>query len=1127
MSTRLTLVNFFKFLLTLIIFLPAIGFASGPAPGEAKDVVGQVVSETDKTPVAGVSIVIKGSKVGTSTNVEGKFSIRAKEGDVLVITDIGITRKEVTVGSQNDFEIQVATNSKNLNEVVVTATGIRKESKRLGYSIQTVDASKLTQAREADPINALKGNAAGLAVNINQEVGHAPDVIIRGENKPTDRPMFVVDGVPITSDTYNINSDDIETYTILKGPNAAALYGFQGKNGAIIINTKKGTAGKRGVVISFNNTTQFNQGFLAIPLYQDTYGPGDNGKYAYGGGGSSPDSYFGNGAVGVGINDYDYDVWGPQFRGQLLPQYDGAYDVTKSYTTTFADGSTYTGHVAPTPWVARGKDNLKQFLQTGLLQVNSISVSSSTEKTDMRFSFGNTYQRGIVPNTSLNNFNFTGSIVQRFTDKFSATAYINYSRQSSPNVPDVTYGPNSIIYNIIIWGGADWAMSDMRNLWQPGKTGLQQNYEEFYRYNNPYFMSYEWLRGHDQNNVYGYVSLNYKINENFDLQARPSISTYDMLNTEQLPYSGGAYGRGLRQGDYRTDSRFLFESNTDFQARYHKNEIAKFLDLSVLGGFNVRNLNFSSNFESTNYLNTPGIYSFSNSQGPLSGSSFNSSLLVLSAYYSVDLGYKTYVTANVTGRWDKSSSLPSNAGTYFYPSYNLATVVSDYVNMPKVISYFKLRASYAESKSGGTNPTFSANVSATPASQYGYYWPSPYGGPTAPAYQFSQPYTLQPTYSSQASAQFTDQTVNPNIVTENRQATEFGADIRFFENRLNFDITRYHYKNTLIVNSGTSSSSGYSSYLTNGNIYTNDGWEFVVTGKPFINPNGWGWTITANVGSFKKVWVSDANPDSWQHNGTRTDLVYGDAFVRTAEGQMVIDKTSGLYMRYSDLGSAAQKIYGHSDPDWQWGVVNNVSYKSFSLRFQFDGMVGGVIEDYVRKKTLQGGRHIESTEGAFGVARPSDEANVAAYTGQGVNLDGPNGIQLDPITGVITNSKELTATQNTTKSQVQPFVTRMASIPDLDVISKTYAKLREVTLTYNVPMNILGKQNVIKGATISLVGRNLLYFFPSKYKDIDVDQYSQATYNPNASGVYSTSSFTAGLQTPTTRSYGFNLNLTF
>ena len=601
-----------------------------------------------------------------------------------------------------------------------------------------------------------------------------------------------------------------------------------------------------------------------------------------------------------------------------------------------------------------------------------------------------------------------------------------------------------------------------------------------------------------------------------------------MFNSEKLPYSADVYGRELRQGDYRTDSRNLFESNTDFQARYHKNEIAGFLDLSVLGGANARSLNFNSAFESTNYLNTPGIYSFSNSQGPLSGSSFNSSMLVLSAYYSVDLGYKSFVTANVTGRWDKSSSLPTNAGSYFYPSYNLATVVSDYVNLPKVISYLKLRASYAESKSGGTSPPFSANVSSTPASHYGYYWTSPYGGPTAPSYQFSQPYTLAPTYSNQSSATFTDQTVNPNIITESRQATEFGADIRFFNNRLGIDVTRYHYKNTGIVDLGTSSSSGYSSYLTNGNIYTNDGWEFTVTGKPFLNPNGFSWLVAVNIGSYVKKWVNNSNPDNYEtKSGQRIDLVYGDAFVRTADGQMVIDPASGDYLRISDLGSSAKKVYGHSDPNWQWGVVNTVSYKSLSMRFQFDGMVGGVIEDYVRKKTLQGGRHIESATGALGAARPMDEDNIAAYTGQGVVLTGPNGIKLDPITGVITNSKELTENPNTTKSQVQPFVTREASIPDLDVISKTYAKLREVTITYNLPANIIGKQTFFTAASISLVGRNLLYFFPDKYKDIDIDQYSQGTYTPGANGAYGSAGTASGLQTPTTRSYGFNFNLTF
>ena len=1079
-----------------------------------KIITGQVLSKSDQTPVPGATILIKGSKSGTATGVDGRFAIKAKDGETLVISGVGVTSQEVIIGSESNLLINVDADTKNLNEVVVTATGIKKEAKRIGYALQTIDASTLTQAREADPINSLKGNAAGLTININQEIGHSPDVIIRGENAAEDRPMFVVDGVPISSDTYNINPDDIETFTVLKGPNAAALYGFQGKNGAIIINTKKGTKDKRGFVINFNSSTQFNKGFIALPKYNDEYGPGDNGKYAYGGGGSSPASYFGSGAVGVGINDYDYDVWGPQFRGQLLPQYDGAYDPSKSYTTTFADGSTYTGHVAPTPWLARGKDNLKKFIQTGLLSSNSISISSSTDKTDVRLSIGNTYQKGIVPNTQLNNGNFTGSIVQRFNPKLSMTAYFNYSRQSSPNVPDVNYGPNSIIYNIIIWGGADWGINDpnIRNYWQPGKVGIQQNYEEYYRYNNPWFMSEQWLRGHYQNNNYGYLSLNYKLNNNLDFQFRPSLTTYDMFNSEKLPYSADVYGRELRQGDYREDRRSLFESNEDLQVRYHKSQILGFLDVQALGGGTVRSLNFSSDFESTNYLNVPGIYSFSNSLNPLTGSSFHSSMLVLSAYYSADIGYKSYITANITGRVDKSSSLPSNAGSYFYPSFNLATVVSDYVPLPSVVSFLKLRGSYAESKNGGTSPLFSPNVSSTPAGDYGYTWNSPYGGPSAPQYPFSSTYTLQPTYSNQNSARFTDQTISPTIVTADRQATEFGADIRFLKNKIGLDVTRYHYKNTGIVNQGTSSASGYSSYLTNGNGYTNDGWEVVLSGHPITNPNGISWNVIANFATYVKKWFNNSNANNYEFNGKRVDLVYGNAFVRTPDGKLVIDPGSGVYTRFSDLGSSAQKVFGHSDPDFQWGLVNTLSYKNFSLRFQFDGMVGGVLEDYVRKKTLQGGRHIESATGAFGVARPSDEANVAAYTGQGVNLTGAS-IILDPLTGQITNMKDLTENVNTTKSQVQPFVTRIASIPDLDIIKKTYVKLREVVLTYNLPEYIIGRKSFVQKASISLVGRNLLYFFPSRYKDVDVDQYTQDSGS--------------GLQTPTVRSFGFNLNLTF
>src|SRR6185312_12060929 len=499
------------FLAVLLFFITSITYAQG------RKIQGKVIDAANKSTLVGVTVSVKNSNVATSTDVDGNFTLEAPQNGRVLITFVGYQSIEVSA-SQKNPTIQLSASSQRLNEVVITATGIKKESKRLGYAIQTIDADALTKAREADPINSLKGNAAGLAININSEIGHSPDVIIRGENDPSNRPLFVVDGVPISSDTYNLNPDDIETFTILKGPNAAALYGFQGKNGAIIISTKKGTRDKRGLAVTFNSSTQFNKGFIALPKYQDTYGPGDNGKYAFGGGGSSPASYFGDGAVGVGKNDYDYDVWGPQFRGQLLPQYDGVYDPTQNYVTTFADGSAYSGHVAPTPFVARGKDNLKHFIQTGLISSICFAIASSTEKTDFRASIGNIFQRGIVPNTQLNNTNFTMSLVHRLNQHFSVTTYFNYSRQATPNVPDVEYGPNSIIYNIIIWGGADWSMKDMRNYWQPDHVGVQQKYAEYYRYNNPWFMSYEWLRGHYQNNEYGYLSLNYKVNENLDFQ---------------------------------------------------------------------------------------------------------------------------------------------------------------------------------------------------------------------------------------------------------------------------------------------------------------------------------------------------------------------------------------------------------------------------------------------------------------------------------------------------------------------------------------------------------------------------------------------------------------------------------
>ena len=376
-----------------LILLPFLSFAQ-------QLISGKVVAAADQQPLSGISVSVKGSSNGTSTNASGAFAINARQGDVLVFSGISIKTKEITI-TGNQVIAELETDATGMNEVVVTALGVRKETKRLTYAIQDVKTSELNKAREPNAVNSLKGKVAGLTVNIGSELLRQPSINFRGEGAI----LFVVDGVPITTDTWNISPDDIESYTFLKGQSASALYGSLARNGAIVINTKKGTKDKRGFAIEFNSSTMFDKGFLALPRYQDDYGPGSKGKYAFGDG------------RGGGLNDNDYDVWGPKFEGQLIPQYDGVYDPTKTYETKFADGTIYKGNVAPTPWTARGKDNLKEFLQTGILSTNHISIASRGDNYDLRFGVGHTYQRSIIPNMSVNTTNFISVLVTSSTTR--------------------------------------------------------------------------------------------------------------------------------------------------------------------------------------------------------------------------------------------------------------------------------------------------------------------------------------------------------------------------------------------------------------------------------------------------------------------------------------------------------------------------------------------------------------------------------------------------------------------------------------------------------------------------------------------------------------------------------------
>ncbi|OJW75719.1 MAG: SusC/RagA family TonB-linked outer membrane protein [Spirosoma sp. 48-14] len=1068
----------------------------------AQTVSGRVTSADDNQPLPGVSIVVKGSTTGTTSRADGTYSLNVPANGTLTFSFIGYQTQEFAVGNRTTIDVAMAVGTATLSEIVVTALGIKKDIRQTGVAIQSVDGAQLLKAREPNPINSLTGKVAGLTIGASSELLGRPNISLRGNSDV----LFVVDGIPITSDTWNISADDIDTYTVLKGASASALYGFRGKNGAILITTKRGTKDKRGFSVEVNTSQMFDQGFIAIPKVQDEYGPGDHGVYAFGDG------------KGNGLNDGDYDIWGPALNGQLIPQYDSPVVPGQTFTTKFPNGATFTSDRQPTPFTPRGKDNLRRFIQTGILSNNNVAVAATGEKYDMRFSLSYNYQRGLVPNTKLNvaNFNITGGY--NFSPKLRFETSLNYNRQFTPNFPDVNYGPNSLIYNIIAWGGADWNIDDMKQIWQPGKEGTQQIYAEYQRYNNPWFLAKYWLRGHYNNNVYGYASLRYQLADGLQLTAKTQLTTYNLLRTEKFPYSATTYGREEARGDYREDRRALFDNINQVLLQYNK-KVTPDLTINALAGGEARVFNYNSDFASTNYLNVPGVYNFANSSNALIANNFQADMRVLSAYYSADFTFRDYVTLTTTGRVDKLSTLPKGNNAYFYPSVALSTVLSDYINLPTNlgISFLKLRASYANVKDGLTQSTIGTTPGASYPLGYGVDYSSSYGGPT---YQNSAVYSLPLVYNNKPAAYYTNTLNNPNLKPNSTSQTEVGLDIRFLNNRLALDAAYF------ISNDGpriftlpSSESTGYTGRLVNGIMTQKKGGEISLTGQAIRSPKGFNWDVVANYSTYterlKEVYpeggintlasnyfVGSSSSSRFINIGDRTDGFYAGSFIRTPDGQLINDAGG------RPIVNPVAQFLGYVNPKFVWGLNNRFSYKNINFSFQFDGRVGGIIGDYVRQKTFQGGRNIETIQGAYGEARKNDVQAVKSYVGEGVVLTSGS-INYD-VNGNILNYGELKYAPNTTKTYAQDYIARVYGQAESFLMDRSYAKLREVIIGYTLPQTALRRLGV-KQASVSVVGRNLLYF--AKYKDIDLDQYLTG-------GV-------SGLQTPTTRRYGINLNLVF
>jgi len=1091
-----------------------------------------IVLDENNQPFPGVAVQIKGTSTGTVTGREGRFTIGASKGQVLTFKFLGYAPQEVEIGTDPNLSVTMKTDSKALTEVVVTAYGIKKEVRKIGYSVQEVKGPDLVKAREPNPINSLAGKVAGLTVGTNAELLGRPEIVLRGSKDL----LFVVDGSPINSDTWNISPDDIDTYTILKGPNAAALYGSRGINGAIIITTKKGTNDKKGWEVNVNSSTLFEGGLIAAPQAQTEYGRGNAYHYEY----QAKD----NSNVYVPAADALYDngnrlgEYGPRFEGQLLRQYDSPYN-------------TVTGVRTPTPWIARGKDNFANFRQTGIISTNNVAVAASGSNYNIRLSYTHLYQKGMFPNTKLNSDNFSLNSSYNITSKLSIDGSMNFNKQYTPNIPDVSYGPNSYIYMFKVYGSADYDVRDLKDIYKGpmGVPNLVQYAQEYGRLNNPWFMAEKWLRGHDKTDIYAYLRLNYKISKDLNLSLRSQVSTWNQQRTEQVPSSANlnAYTSWYKfgwYGDYREDDRKLFENNTDLQLNYNKT-FGKFIFTGLLGA-NSRSFTYDSFYGTTRALAIPNVYGLSNSLQPALTYNWNSKMQVYSGYYSFDIAYDKYLNINTTGRVDKLSTFASGHDTFFYPSVSLSTAVSDYVDLPEAISFLKFRASEAVLKSGLTMSTIGTaykQVLGTGATTntllgYGTELYSSYDGPTY-SNQDAASYTTL--YNNSASVAYANTKANPDLHSLKRVSYEGGMDIKFLNNRLGLDVTYFDTQNgPQIYPFPVDPATGYNAQNENAVTTKRAGFEIALTGSPFRNKDGFSWDVNVNYSTFKETLTSIGYgtnssialvPNHSFAVGDRVDEVYGTKFLRDGTGNIVYD-ASGALLKASGSNSQLYGSLGHLNPDFTFGINNRFSYKNFSFSFQVDGRIGGVIYDYNYYAARQGGTDLSTVNGVIGAARlaewQSTKTGTQAPTPSLLGNESGAGVKIVSGTpkfqnGVISNIGDLTFAPNTTAITVQGYLNgNVKSIDESFMISRSFAKLREVTLGYNIPSKYL-QNRAIKAVSISLVGRNLLYF--AKRKDFDIDQY--------ASGFDSTTGTTGGaqsngaLQSTTARRYGFNLNVTF
>ncbi|AUC84439.1 SusC/RagA family TonB-linked outer membrane protein [Polaribacter sp. ALD11] len=1023
-----------NFLILMSFFLSTIAFSQQVLSGKILDETGG--------PLPGATVNIINGDKWTSSDFDGNFTIEYKnEKSIIKIAYLGYVSQEITIGKRKSISITLQPEDNMLNEIIVTALGIKRTQKKVGYATQKVDAAAVKEITAPNVAGLITGKVSGLTVSNPTGLFQAPSFTLRGKT-----PLIVVDGIPVSTDFYDISPDDILEITVLKGTSASALYGYRGGNGAIQITTSKGKKSD-GLEITVAHNIMVSAGFTVFPETQTAYGNGSNGKYE-----------FWDGQDG-GISDGDM-IWGPKFEpGVKISQWNSPIldntngEVTPWWGdvsgTKYDDKSRYSR--VPTPW--KYHNNLKDFLKTGVMNTTSFSVANSTEKGSYRVSGNYKSHTGRVPNTSIKSGGLTFNSSTKLSDKLTLDSKLAYNKVFSPNYPRHGYGPKNHMYTILIWMGDDVNGKELNeHRYIPGQEGYRQANYNYAWYNNVYFAAHELNQRYDSNVLNGQLKLNYQISDDFSMQAMGSSVMKDRFENRESPKSYLNYG-DPRDGDYKTWNTNSLDVDYNLLMTYNK-DISDRFSLSANAGASSEYHKYQQEYNATDGIIVPELYSLNNTKGNIKGNTHFSERSVNSVYGMLELDFDNKLFLTFTGRTDKHSVLPKNNNSLFYPSVSLSTMVSEWFDLPESINYLKVFGSWAQVKR------------------------------SLDAYQINSYYNNAGMFNGSPVLSYPGGLVNPDIEGSLTTNVELGLSAGFLNNRISLDFAYYNaIDEDSIINLPISLGSGFSSRKENAHQFTTNGYEVSVRATPIKNDN-FRWDVLTNW-SKKVQRVTRLDEGAEKYNdlklNERTDAFYATVWEKSADGQLILDSKTSMPTK-----NAYKQNIGNKNPDWRLGLENTFKYKDFSLKVGVDGVWGGLLRSRTVEKMWWGGKHPNST-----IHRDAEYKNGigTVYTPTGVNVTGGS-VQKD-LNGNITSDTRTYSAHTTpvswqSWSQNYPYraqVTSKESKIFANVFDRTYFKLRTVALSYD--LNKVIKAEGFKQINASLNGYNL--FIWKKADIIDPD----------------------------------------